>query len=207
MFKLLPETLFLCVNIIDRYLELKAVARNKLQLAGITAMLIASKYEEIYAPECNDFVYISDGTYSKDEILQMEQNILAALQFNLNGPSPLHFLRRFSKAADSDYQLHSLSKYLIELTILDIKLLKYRPSHIAAGAVYIARKMLKSSEPTWNATIEHYTELSEEEVRGVAGDMNILLNKSQKSSMKAIKKKYSTSKHHGVSGVQPLQLL
>jgi hypothetical protein len=58
MFKLLPETLFLCVSIIDRYLSMKQVNRDMLQLVGITCMLIASKYEEIYAPECNDFVYI-----------------------------------------------------------------------------------------------------------------------------------------------------
>lgn len=121
----------------------------------------------------------------------MEQNILATLQFNLNGPSPLHFLRRFSKAAGSDYEVHCLSKYLVELTVLDIKLLKYalflancppayrryRPSQIAAGAVYVARKMKVDCEPTWNSTLEHYTEMSEEEVLQVAIDMNTLLNR------------------------------
>src|SRR5690606_17026459 len=50
-FKLLPDTLFLTVNIIDRYLETTQVSRQKFQLIGVTAMLIASKYEEIYSPE------------------------------------------------------------------------------------------------------------------------------------------------------------
>ena len=61
-FKLMPETLYLTVNLIDRFLEKEQIMRNKLQLVGVTAMFMASKYEEIeeiYAPECRDFVYIS----------------------------------------------------------------------------------------------------------------------------------------------------
>jgi cyclin B len=71
-FKLLPETLFLTVNLIDRYLEKEIIHRTKLQLVGVTAMLIASKYEEIYAPEVKDFVYITDRAYQKEEILRQE---------------------------------------------------------------------------------------------------------------------------------------
>lgn len=59
-FKLRTETLFLTVHVIDRYLAKEQTTRNKLQLVGCTAMLVAAKYEEIYAPEVRDFVYISD---------------------------------------------------------------------------------------------------------------------------------------------------
>ena len=68
-FKLLPETLFLTVNIIDRYTLYKQVKRTDYQLIGVTAMLIASKYEEIYAPEIGDFVYMTDKAYSKAQML------------------------------------------------------------------------------------------------------------------------------------------
>jgi hypothetical protein len=68
-FKLMPETLFLTVNLIDRFLEKIDVVRTKLQLVGVTAMLIACKYEEIYAPEVRDFVYITDKAYTREEIL------------------------------------------------------------------------------------------------------------------------------------------
>ena len=78
-FKLLPETLYLTVNLIDRFLEKQNVMRNKLQLVGVTAMLIASKYEEIYPPIVTDFVYITDNAYSKKEILEMEEQILVSL--------------------------------------------------------------------------------------------------------------------------------
>lgn len=65
-FKLLPETLFLTVNLIDRFTFLKQVKRNDYQLLGVTAMLIACKYEEIYAPEIRDFVYMTDKAYTKE---------------------------------------------------------------------------------------------------------------------------------------------
>ena len=91
-FKLLPETLYLTVNLIDRYLEKQNVLRNKLQLVGVTAMLIASKYEEIYPPIVTDFVYITDNAYDKQEILEMEYNILIKLEFSLNIHSSYRFL-------------------------------------------------------------------------------------------------------------------
>lgn len=72
-FKLLPETLFLTVNLIDRFLEKTEIMRTRLQLVAVSALLIASKYEEIYVPELKDFVFISDNAYTKEEILDMER--------------------------------------------------------------------------------------------------------------------------------------
>ena len=82
-FKLVPESLYLTVNLIDRFLEIEQVNRQKLQLVGVTAMLIACKYEEIYPPIVKDFVYITDNAYTKEEILDMERKILQTLDFNI----------------------------------------------------------------------------------------------------------------------------
>jgi len=205
MFKLLPETLFLSISLIDRYLSVTQISREKLQLVGVTAMLIASKYEEIYAPECNDFVYISDGAYTKQQILKMEQTLLNTLNFNITHPSSLHFLRRYSKAAGSDYTLHTLCKYLIELMLIDVKLLKYPPSLIAAGSVYLGRAMTQRT-PLWTPTLEHYSTYAEQQVRGCALEMNDLLKKSQKSSLKAIRKKYAMPKFGQVAELPVVEL-
>ena len=75
-FKLKPETLYLTVHIIDSYLQVVSIDRNHLQLVGVTAMFMASKYEEIYAPEVKDFSYVTDYTYSIEQILQLEGKIL-----------------------------------------------------------------------------------------------------------------------------------
>ena len=143
-FKLMPETLYLTVNLIDRYLEKEQIMRNKLQLVGVTAMFIASKYEEIYAPECRDFVYISDKAYTRDEILRMEGLMLSRLNFQLTAPNAFVFIKRFAKVAGIATTPRSttelLANYLVELTLQDYKMLKYLPSTICASAIYLALK-------------------------------------------------------------------
>lgn len=80
-------------------LQVQPVSRRKLQLVGVTAMLVACKYEEMYAPEVGDFAYITDNAFTKSQILEMEQVVLRTLNFELGRPLPLHFLRRASKVA------------------------------------------------------------------------------------------------------------
>ena len=69
---------------------------------GVTALLIASKYEEIYPPELKDFVYITDRAYTKQDVLQMEFHILNALSFDFTFPTSLRFLERYMKLIGED---------------------------------------------------------------------------------------------------------
>ncbi len=74
------------------------VTKHQLQLVGVAAMLVACKYEERYYPTIDDFVLMTDSTYTKSEMRQMEISILKTLNFMLCKPLPLQFLQRFSKA-------------------------------------------------------------------------------------------------------------
>ena len=112
-------------------------------------MLVASKYEEIYSPEVADFLYISADTYSREDILKMEKLILLTLDFNLASPTTLTFLRRYSKAALSDSSMHTVSKYLSELSLLEYSMLQYLPSMVAASSVYLARLIVGVEGPVW----------------------------------------------------------
>lgn len=160
-FRLQPETLHLTINIIDRYLAVKDVMRRKLQLVGITAMFIASKYQEIYAPEVADFVYISDKAYPQEEILCMEAEILNELQFEVTVPSGLTFLQRCMKAAraetgyDTQSHMHT-ALYLIELALQNSAMLRYRPSVRAATACRLAAKLC-SLPLVWSETMSFYS--------------------------------------------------
>ncbi|XP_016427138.1 G2/mitotic-specific cyclin-B2-like [Sinocyclocheilus rhinocerous] len=71
-FQLLQETLYMTVAILDRFLQVQPVTRKKLQLVGVTAMLIACKYEEMYVPMVGDFAYIVDDAFTKAQIREME---------------------------------------------------------------------------------------------------------------------------------------
>ena len=79
-YKLQTETLYLAVNFIDRFLSLMSVQRAKLQLVGTAAMFIASKFEEIYPPDVTEFVYITDDTYTKRQVLRMEHLVMKVTQ-------------------------------------------------------------------------------------------------------------------------------
>jgi len=138
-FELMDETLFLTVNIIDRFLEKQVLPRKKLQLVGVTAMLLACKYEEVSVPVVEDLVLISDRAYTKGQILEMEKLILNTLQFNMSVPTPYVFMMRFLKAADSDKQLELVSFFMLELCLVEYQMLKYQPSLLAAAAVYTAQ--------------------------------------------------------------------
>ena len=94
-FRLLPESLFLTVNIIDRYFSGNQIKKNEVQLVGVAAMLIATKYEEIYPPQLKDFVYMTENYYSSDQILDMEKKILVHLGFDVQLTSSYRFLERF----------------------------------------------------------------------------------------------------------------
>lgn len=142
-FGLLPETLFLCCNYIDRFLSCKIVSLGKLQLVGATAIFVAAKYEEINCPSVQEIVYMVDNGYTVDEILKAERFMLSMLQFELGWPGPMSFLRRISKADDYDLETRTVAKYFLELTIMDERFVGSPPSFVAAGAHCLARMMLK----------------------------------------------------------------
>jgi len=156
-FYLLPETMFLAINIIDRFLSVRVVELEKLQLVGITAMFIASKYEEVLSPHVSNFRHIADDGFTEAEILKAERFVLQALNYDLSYPNPLNFLRRISKADKYDMQTRTLGKYLLEISVLDHRFMGYHPSHIAAASMYLARLILERGEWVSLSRYQPYT--------------------------------------------------
>jgi G2/mitotic-specific cyclin 2 len=145
-FRLLPETLFLAVNIIDRFLSARVVSLAKLQLVGIVCMFIAAKVEEVVAPSASNFLYCADSTYTESEILQAEKYILKTIDWNLSYPNPMHYLRRISKADNYDVQARTVGKFLLEISCLEWRLLPAPPSLLAAASIWLARLILGREE-------------------------------------------------------------
>jgi G2/mitotic-specific cyclin 3/4 len=154
-FSLLPETLFLTVNYIDRFLSCKIVSLAKLQLVGATALFVAAKYEEVNCPTIQEIIYMVDGGYSVDELLKAERFMLSMLQFELGWPGPMSFLRRISKADDYDLETRTLAKYFLEITIMDERMVGCAPSYTAAAAHCMARMMLGKGE--WSLPHAHFS--------------------------------------------------
>ncbi|XP_058484491.1 G2/mitotic-specific cyclin-B2 isoform X1 [Solea solea] len=204
-FQLLQETLYLTVAVLDRYLQVQPVSRRKLQLVGVTAMLVACKYEEMYAPEVGDFAYITDNAFTKTQILEMEQLILRGLKFQLGRPLPLHFLRRASKVANSDVERHTLAKYLMELTLLDYNMVHYRPSEIAAASLCLAQQLL--DKLPWSPAQQHYSTYDTAHLKPIMQHIakNVVAVNDGKTKFQAVRNKYSSSKLMKISLIPQLR--
>ena len=143
-FHLSTETLFLTINIMDRYLQKVQIKRQNLQLVGIASLLIACKYEEIFCPNLNLFVYVTDKAYEKEQLLKMENEILRNLDFDLTYPSALRFLEilcvklKYFKEEDKIIILKMM--YLLELSFIKIDFYKYTKIELVIACCVLSNK-------------------------------------------------------------------
>lgn len=198
-YKLLPQTLYMTVNLIDRYLEQNEISRVKLQLVGITAMFIATKYEEIYPPELQDFVYITDGAYVKSDVLHMEYKMLNYLNFNVTFPTQWSFLELYKRLLKLDNRTFNLAYFLVELNLINYKSLKYKMSHLVAAAVLIATKTLNVYQNNNFTRITGYTEKDLEECIKCIYDFN---QYNSTHNLQAVRKKFASPTFDEVSKIK-----
>ena len=142
---MLPETLYLAVNIIDRFLSMRIVSLPKLQLVGLSGLFIAAKFEEICSPSVQNLLAagaMQEDT-TKEEMLKAERYILMTLNWNVSlYPQPMNWLRRISKADDYDPEVRSLAKFFLEIHVVEKRLLGVKPSLIAAASIWLGRLVL-----------------------------------------------------------------
>ncbi|KNH08334.1 CYC2-like cyclin [Perkinsela sp. CCAP 1560/4] len=192
-FRCRTETLFLAVDIVDRYLALVQTSRSTLQLVGITALLLAAKYEEIWPPEVKDCVYISANTYTREDILRMERSICGSLQFRFTKPNIIHFLSRLVEVLDAPTELRHMSLFFAEITLLNYALYPYQPSLLAAACVFLALRM-QDPATRWDHSLQYYSQYSSAEVHHLAKLILEFAEHIISSRFVAVKKKYSTTK-------------
>ncbi|GER36884.1 cyclin A3, partial [Striga asiatica] len=193
-YKLVSDTLYLTVNYIDRYLSTHKLLRNKLQLLGVSCMLVASKHEEIKPPHIEDFCYMTDNTYSKDEVVHMEREVLKLLDFEMGNPTTKTFLRIFTRAAQeklafSNLQFDFLCYYLSELSLLDYGCVHYVPSMVAASAIFLARLIMQPESPPWTQALQKHTGYKPYELKVCVFKLHNLLLKSE-TYTQAVRQKY-----------------
>ncbi|XVF39280.1 hypothetical protein PTKIN_Ptkin01aG0022000 [Pterospermum kingtungense] len=203
-YRLVPDTLYLTVNYIDRYLSGNVMNRQRLQLLGVACMMIAAKYEEICAPQVEEFCYITDNTYFKEEVLEMESSVLNYLKFEMTAPTAKCFLRRFVRAAQGinevqSMQLECMANYIVELSLLEYSMLCYAPSLIAASAIFLAKFILLPSKRPWNSTLQHYTLYNPTDLYDCVKDLHSLCCNNNNSTLPAIREKYNQHKYKCVA--------
>ncbi|CAH1724067.1 unnamed protein product [Aphis gossypii] len=206
-YKLQNETLYLAVSFIDRFLSLMSVVRAKLQLLGTAAMFVASKYEEIYPPDVSEFVYITDDTYTKKQVLKMEQLILKVLGFDVSNPTTVIFLTHICVHCNVPLKVMYLAMYLGEMSLLEADpYLSYTPSLIGCGAVALARLIL-NYEVIWPENMFELTKYSLNDLIPVLKHLNQTYKTAPHSQQSAIRTKYKSARYHSVSEIEYIDLI
>ncbi|XP_037898470.1 G2/mitotic-specific cyclin-A-like, partial [Glossina fuscipes] len=199
------ETLYLSVSYIDRFLSHMSVVRNKLQLVGTAAMYIASKYEEIYPPDVSEFVFITDDTYNKAQVLRMEQIILKILAFDLCTPTAYVFTSTYSVLIDIPDKVKYLTLYICELSLLEADpYLRFYPSMISAAALALARFVCDIN--IWSTELEEITTYRLEDLKEVLLCLCKSHNAAITLAQQAIPEKYKSEKLLAVSAIKPVDI-
>ena len=199
------ETLFMTVSIIDRYLSVEQITRTNFQLLGITALMIACKHEEIDLPKIDDFIYITDNAYVKNEVIKMEEDVLSKLNFAFLYPSPIKFFEYLSFHFNFEKKHHMMGIYLMETFLLDVKNAKYKPSIISCACAYIVMKFfkMKNYQESYNKKFfnldEKNAKYSEHNIKECAKDICLYVDNINKTNYKACVKKYSKPEQEKVA--------
>ena len=198
--KLKEETLYLSINIMDRFTKKTPFNLNKYQLISICSFLIASKFEDIYPPDINDLIYASKGTYNKEEIIKTEYEILKTLNFDLLYTSSFKFLTYFylSNQINNIKVLH-LAQYILELSLLNLSSLKYKQSLRAAACSYMANKILKENNLNYN--FQFHTGYKESDLKPCIKDIIIFLQFELKNKPNSIRDKFNSVNYSNVGGI------
>lgn len=200
-FRLSPETLYLSVNLFDRFMNENhaSISRSNMRLVGAACILIGSKYEEIYPPEVQDLIHLTEQRYTKTQVLETENEILLALNFDITIPTAHTFLCRYLKAGHADRKMVQLSCYLCERMLQESSMLRHLPSLVAAASVFVTRTSLRRYP--WSPTLVRYTGYSEQEVFEVAQELVELIETAPPMINNTVMRKYSANKYGQVAKI------
>ena len=201
-FNLRQETLFMTIWLIDTYLSFAFVHRDKLQLLGITCLLISCKSHEIYYPQNDKLIEMTDNAYSKEEMLTMENEILKKLNFFIVCPNPIDFYNILSKMFNFEKKQYYLGNYFIESALVNYQILKYSSSVIASSCTYLVMKYYRINgyQKLYNNFIIN-EQFPEDVIKDAAKEIYVLVDNLSKSKFKSVKKKYSLTQFENVSEI------
>uniref|UniRef100_A0A8C7Z6F8 G2/mitotic-specific cyclin-B2 n=1 Tax=Oryzias sinensis TaxID=183150 RepID=A0A8C7Z6F8_9TELE len=188
-FELYHETLYLAVKMTDHYLSKASIHREMLQLVGSTAMLIASKFEERSPPCVDDFLYICDDAYKREELISMEASILQTLSFDINIPIPYRFLRRYAKCVSASMDTLTLARYYCEMSLMEMDLVSERGSLLASACLLMA--LITKDLGSWSPILQFHSGYQASEVAPVVRKLHLMLQGPADDKLRAVRNKYS----------------
>ena len=157
-FQLLPETLFLAVNLLDRYCSRRVVYKRHYQLVGCAALLIAAKYgdRKERVPTIRELKSMCCSLYDDDMFTQMEWHVLATLNWVIGHPTVTSFQQLALTEVSFDPELEHMAWYLSEIALYHKEFIPVRPSVMARSALGLARCILGRQQPRYSEWSARY---------------------------------------------------
>ncbi|KAK8195967.1 hypothetical protein M8818_007118 [Zalaria obscura] len=148
-FQLLPETLFLAVNLLDRYCSKRVVYKRHYQLVGCASLLIAAKYgdRKERVPTIKELKSMCCSLYDDDMFTQMEWHVLQTLNWQVGHPTVTSFLQLALTEVEFDPEVEHLTWYICENALYHKEFIMVRPSVMARSALALARWILSRPDP------------------------------------------------------------
>ncbi|KAK6527979.1 hypothetical protein TWF281_009238 [Arthrobotrys megalospora] len=198
-FQLDVETLFNTVNIIDRFLSVRVVPVHQLQLVGLAAMLIASKFDEITPPSIDMLVYMADQAFTGQEIRGCEQAILGALEWEVSAPGPMSFLRCLSCADTWDKDVRDLGQYFLEAALTELRFVGTPWSYVVAAAYYVSMIILDTGRGEWTPAHIYYSGHCASQLAPAVQVLIEMMNAPEEHH-RAVFTKYNRKNHRRIAG-------
>lgn len=175
-FELNHETLYLAVKLVDIYMSRnRDVAKNDLQLIACAAIFIASKFDERSPPLIDDFLYVTEETFDRDALIKMEMKMLDSVGYDLGCPLSYRYVRRYARVCKQDMATLTLSRYILETSLMFYEMVGVSESRIAAAAFLLALKM-KNPSATWSPVLHKYSGYRSDEVEPLMWELNHMMH-------------------------------
>lgn len=151
-----PETLFVSVNLLDRYMSKRVVLRKHYQLAGASAMWIAAKYEDFKdaVPTANELATMCYNTLDESAFQQMEAHILSTLHYALGSPTHETWLRTYVGQSSSGPlalavppEVVGIARFLLELSLYHRDFVPLLPSALVRASLWLAQLVFSAPGP------------------------------------------------------------
>ena len=200
-YNLKEETLFQTIWIIDTYLSYEIIPRTKLQLLGITSLLIACKFNEVLYPTFKEFINMTNKAYEIKELLEMEIRIVNKLNFNILVPTSLQFYDILSKMLNFDKKQYYLGLYFMESCLIDYDMIYFSWSIIALSCAYIVSKFfnIKEYKILYSINDNKNYIIQENMIKESARQLCFLVKNLNHTNLVSIKKKYSLEKFGNIA--------
>lgn len=192
----------MAVKIVDQFLMRQSVPKDTLQLLGVVALLIASKFDERLPPEIDEFLDNTKRAYTKRQVIHYEILVLRTLNFEITFPLSYRFLRRYARCTGCDMRTLTLARYILETSLLEYELIDEFESKVAAAALLLAFKMVDFDG--WTDVAEFYTQYKEAELMTLMLKLNELISRPVDRWISFVRNKYANPVFMQVARIPPL---